>query len=60
MFKMYGVKIAVFIRKNYEFCDVSMTTIRIQSYVEPHPSIPVLAVRSLLFPFSNTWLQLQV
>lgn len=45
MFKMYGVKIAVFIRKNYEFCDVSMTTIRIQSYVEPHPSIPVLAVR---------------
>jgi hypothetical protein len=30
---------------NNEFCYVPMTTIRVQSYVQPRPSIPVLPVR---------------
>jgi len=46
---MYGVKNrGVYSQNrhiyNYEFCDVWMTTIRIHSYVEPRPSIPVLPV----------------
>jgi hypothetical protein len=50
MFKMYGVKNrGVYSQNkhiyNNEFCYVSMTTVRIQSYVGPRPSIPVIPVR---------------
>lgn len=50
MFKKYGVKNRSVYSQNRhiyktEFCDVSMTTRRIQSYVEPRPSIPALPVR---------------